>query len=335
MRRNISRKVLLSRGLRAGLTILAMVAVLTLLPASGAAQSDADAAANRELTRYLLVAAAGGGGEARSVDLLPARLPPDLPLAPSVPPGVRLIGSTSLYTRMRTLAWDVIYDAPATAAEIGDFYADALPRIGWNPPPSEDRPARGFYPAVMGVAQRGIFCGNGASLLVSTGPTTAGTLFVRLRVDAAGSLCSTSLAAMATAGGPSAANILPGLTPPAGVLLRLTSGSFTADRAATAATAATPLPAAALEAHYAGQLAAAGWTRTDGAATGPLAWSTWAVPGPGDFRGFLSALEVSDEDRRDLVVQISAPSVRVSGAASGGNPPPAPTVRPTPLPPIP
>lgn len=283
---------------------VALAAIVALLPASGAAQSD-DAAA-RELTRYLLVAASGGGGEPRSVDLLPARLPGDLPLALPTPPNGRIVGSAILYTRMRTVAWDIVYDAPATVSEINDFYADALPRLGWHPPLSEDRPARGFYPASTGVAQRGIFCGSGASLLVNTAPTAANTLLVRVRVEAPGSLC-TPLAAAQTSG-PSAADALPGLSAPPGVPLRLTSGGFTADRAATTATAVTALSAADLEAHYARLLEAAGWTRTDGANTGPLVWSAWVVPGVGDFRGFLSALTVSD-DRRELTVQLVAPSV--------------------------
>ena len=285
--------------------VLALASIVALLPASGAAQGDDTA--TRELTRYLLVAASGGGGEPRSVDVLPARLPGDLPLALPAPPSGRLVGSSVLYTRMRTLAWDVIYDAPGVVSDINDFYANALPRLGWNPPRSEDRPARGFYPAVMGVAQRGIFCGSGASLLVNTAPTAANTLLVRVRVEANGSLCASS--ATTQTSGPSAADALPGLAAPPGVPLRLTSGGFTADRAATTATAATTLPAAELQAHYARQLEAAGWTRTEGANTGPLVWSTWAVPGAGDFRGFLSVLEVSD-DRRELTVQLVAPSVR-------------------------
>ncbi len=296
------------------------MAITALLPASGAAQGDD--AATRELTRYLLVATSGSGGEPRSVDLLPARLPGDLPLALPAPPNGRLVGSAVLYTRMRTVAWDVIYDAPATVSETNDFYADALPRLGWNPPPSEDRPARGFYPASTGATQRGLFCGSGASLLVNTAPTTAGSLLVRVRVEASAGFCTPSLAAQ-TGGGPSAADTLPGLVAPQGVSLRLTSGGFTADRAATTATAATTLSPAALEAHYAGLLEAAGWTRTDGAASGPLAWSTWSVPGVGDFRGFLSALAVSD-DRRELTVQLVAPAVRGTNAPAPAPAPPRP-----------
>lgn len=327
------------RALRAMLALAAIITLAALPPASGVAQTDTDAAASRELTRYLLVATSGGSSEPRSVDVLPARLPGDLPLALPTPPGARLVGSAVLYTRMRTTAWDVIYDAPGTAAAVNDFYADVLPALGWDAPPSESRPARGFYPAVMGVAQRGIFCGNGASLLVNTGPTAAGSLYVRVRLDAAGSLC-TPAALTAASGGPSATDALPGLAAPSGVPLRLTSGSFTAERAATTATAATTMPAAALEAHYARQLTAAGWMRVDGAMSegfGAFAWSTWILPGAGDFRGFLSVLDAGDADRRELTVHVLSPTIRVSGGSAGGAmpapaPAPAPPSTPFPLP---
>ncbi len=303
---------------RIGSAIVALAMILLLLPASGARADATDDAASRELTRYLLAATSGGSGagEPRTVDLLPAQLPGDLPLTLPTPPGARLVGSAVVHTRNRTAAWDVMYDTPGRAAEINDFFASALPPLGWDIPRTEDRPARGFYPAVISAPKTGLFCAGGASLLVNTGPTPANTLFVRAHIEANGGLCQP--ASSAGNGQPSASDVLPGLTAPTGVLLKLTSGAFATDRAATDATAATSMSAADLEAHYARQLAGAGWVRVAGDASGPLAWSTWTVPGMGDLRGYLSVLEVSDQDRRDLHVQVEAPSVRVPSAPPAG-----------------
>jgi len=299
---------------RIGSAVIALVAILLLLPASGARADATDDAASRELTRYLLVATSGGsgGGEPRTVDLLPAQLPGDLPLTLPTPPGARLIGSAVVHTRNRTAAWDVLYDATSRAADINDFFASALPPLGWDIPLNESRPARGFYPAVMSSPKSGLFCAGGASLLVNTGPTPANTLFVRAHIEANGGLCQR--APSIGNGQPGASDVLPGLGAPGGVLLKLTGGAFATDRAATDATAATSMSAAALEAHYARQLSDAGWVRVAGDASGPIAWSTWTVPGTGDLRGYLSVLEVSDQDRRDLHVQIEAPNVRVPSA---------------------
>lgn len=287
-----------------------MLMMLLSIPASPTRAQTGDDAALRELTRYLLVATSNGvGNEARTVDLLPAQLPTDLPLALPTPPGARLVGSAVVHTRVRSASWDVIYDAPASATNLNDFYATTLPPLGWDAPISESRPARGFYPSVMGTPQRGLFCANGASLLVNTGPTAAGTLFVRAHVEANGGLCQ-RVSPVAT-GQPSAADALPGLAAPGGVLLKLTGATFTADRVSTDATAATSMSAADIEASYARQLIDAGWTRVAGNASGPVAWSTWTVPGPGDLRGYLSVLEISDQDRRDLHVQVAVPAVRV------------------------
>jgi len=289
--------------------------MLLLIPASTTRAQTGDDAALRELTRYLLVATSNGAGnEARTVDLLPAQLPTDLPLALPTPPGARLVGSAVVHTRVRSASWDVIYDAPASATNLNDFYATALPPLGWDVSVSENRPARGFSPAVMGTPLRGLFCANGASLLVNTGPTAAGTLFVRVHLEANGGLCSQRVLPVASGQLGVAADALPGLAAPGGVLLRPAGGSFSADRATSDAIAATSMSAADIEASYARQLIDAGWTRVAGNASGPVAWSTWTVPGPGDLRGYLSVLEVSDQDRRDLHVQVAVPTVRVPTA---------------------
>jgi hypothetical protein len=61
-----------------------------------------------------------------------------------------------------------------------------------------------------------------------------------------------------------------------------------------------------LEAHFASQLEKAGWKKRDGGATGPLAWSSWALPGKGEWYGYLFVVEAPGENRRSLWVRIES-----------------------------
>jgi hypothetical protein len=98
-------------------------------------------------------------------------------------------------------------------------------------------------------------------------------------------------------------NKLPALRAPDGVLLRGgMGGSGGNDRQTSEAGATTKLSASDLEAQFAQQLAAAGWTKLAHGADGPVAWSTWKVPGDGEWRGLLLVNETSG-DRRSLLVR--------------------------------
>ena len=49
------------------------------------------------------------------------------------------------------------------------------------------------------------------------------------------------------------------------------------------------------------QLVAAGWSRIAGTTSGPIALSTWKLPGDGDWRGLLLVNELAGETRSLLV----------------------------------
>lgn len=70
-----------------------------------------------------------------------------------------------------------------------------------------------------------------------------------------------------------------------------------------------------IEAHYAQQLAAAGWVRLSGGAQGPLVWSMWAVPANGDLEqilgddnltGFMYVIEYPRSDLRSVHMQVTS-----------------------------
>jgi hypothetical protein len=77
------------------------------------------------------------------------------------------------------------------------------------------------------------------------------------------------------------------------------------DRQTSEASATTKLGASDLESQFALQLAAAGWTKVARSADGPVAWSTWKLPGDSDWRGLLLVNETGS-DRRSLMVRAEA-----------------------------
>ena len=92
------------------------------------------------------------------------------------------------------------------------------------------------------------------------------------------------------------------------------------DGLARIAHAVTALPAAALEAHLAPQLAAVGWQRLAAGAAGPLAWSTWALPAPGDRRAEVVVVETPGQPHRTVLVQAAAATAPLGALAAAPTP---------------
>jgi hypothetical protein len=67
--------------------------------------------------------------------------------------------------------------------------------------------------------------------------------------------------------------------------------------------ALAPMPPAQLEDYFAAQLAAAGWHRRDGSASDLLAWSTWPVPGEGQWHATLPIRALPAESRYSLLLR--------------------------------
>jgi hypothetical protein len=76
----------------------------------------------------------------------------------------------------------------------------------------------------------------------------------------------------------------------------------------------TPKAVSELEAHFAGQLEKAGWKKRAGGTAGPLAWSSWMVPGKGSvWFGYLFVVEAPGENRRSLWVRVESVRDRPGG----------------------
>ena len=317
-----------------GIVVMLVVAVTAIIASSEVPLRSAaavptpadDAGAVRELAQRLLTPASPGpDGQMATVALLPGQLPGDLPLALPPPPNGRLVGSAVHQSGTRSVSWEVVFDAPGAASDVQAFYHQQLPGLGWAAAPVNPGPTRGGFQPTTGINH--LYCqkATGPWLSVSAVATPTVPTDVRVRVDA-----STPGPCANQPGGASpqlpGAERLPALTAPADVQIQMNGGGGGPNRFTSDATALTAQSVSALEAHFAQQLQAAGWTRVAGNTTGPVAWSTWTAPGNGGYQGFLYALDAPGQNRKELHVQVASASASFGGGPYAPTAPMAPAV---------
>lgn len=307
----------LARLVSAGL----LVAVALVAVASGGAPARAampaasadDAAQLRDLAQRLLAGPPGTRADSATpmtVELLTGQLPASPALDLPTPAGARLVGSAVRRLDGKVNGVDVVLDVPGKTGDVFAFYRDGLTGRGWTLS-TRGAPASGFLASTPYYT--GTFCrAPGAGWLqLNIGPRANGPNDVRLHFD------SFTIGPCASGDGASAARPagearLPALAAPLGATILVQSSSGNATRWSSSATATTAAGLADLEAGYARQLQAAGWTRAAGRVDGPLAWSSWAVAGPGGWQGYFYALRTGDQ-RYDLFVQVEAPAAQPAG----------------------
>ncbi len=260
-----------------------------------------------------------------TVRLLPGHVPADLPLDLPLPPGARLIGSVVREQPVRPgepgpfgPGTTVVLDAPGDREALLAFYTETLQRQGWMPAPL-GRPfgGGGFEASVPGGGLS--YCGgpDGPWLTVNVVPRAAGVAGVWLAVSDTGGPCTVPRPVSPAPMTMRAAELLPRLTAPPGVVLQGgTGGGGGPNRWNSEATAQTSHGVAELEAHFAAQMAAAGWTRQAGAADEQLAWSSWARPEEGDWQALLLVAAWPTSDRRWLSVRVESPSLAAMDPSS-------------------
>lgn len=312
------------------LTAIMLLAIVLASPAeagyrvAAATPPTADDTLLRELAERLLTQPGGPPGlPIPTPQLLPGAQPDDLPLALPTPPGGRLIGSVARRADGKLFAAEIVFDAPGKPADVTTFYEDALRQQSWTPTTlGSSGPQFGFQ--ASNAANFRYFCApqgvQGYVNLQAIGPAD-GPNDLRLRLDLTNpGPCGQRPGEQPRPALPPGAERLPVLSPPEGVQVAPSGGGGGGNRFTSNAYATTELSVAALHDAYAKQLADAGWTRVAAGADGPLAWSTWRIPGAGDFAGFFYVLQGSGEDQRELYIQATAPNP----TGGGGMPRPMP-----------
>jgi hypothetical protein len=288
------------------------------LSSVASAETADDAAQLRELAERLLTYPGGTpGGQARTVELLPGRAPGDSALDIPTPDGSRVVGSAVHRAGDKTTRLDEVLDIPGSTQDIFAFYQGVLKKRGWNT--GSENQQGGFQPSTSSFTR--FFCPEQGDswLTLSISPRDDAPNDVRIHLDLTNSgPCDLSSHGAPGVAGPG--DKIPALYAPDGVQMQPTGGSGGGGpyaRSASSAVAETDKSPADVEAAFAQQLEAAGWKRVAGASEGPLAWSTWTMPGDSGDQGFLYALQATGKNRLNLYVQVESGSESSSGPSGG------------------
>jgi hypothetical protein len=299
-------------GRAAGVVLVAAVVAIAparMRPEATLARAQSDDAALRELAERLLgPTLLGPGGQRQVARLLPGRLPDALAANLVFPPGSRIVGSVERLVGDDPVGATAVAEAAGTAASLLAFYETELVARGWVSSPffaGPGNPPGGLQPTLLPVG-RGYCRGpRGPSLSVTVLPSASGPSDIRLSLETLFPFgCETF------GRGPLVGELLPPLyTPPDVELLPSNPPQpITGGKPALASSdgiAVTPMPPSTLEGYIGEQLASAGWRLLDRGADGPVAWSRWAVPGEGDWRGFLFVVEGPGADQRTIHIQVT------------------------------
>jgi hypothetical protein len=263
----------------------------------------------RELAGRLL--AHPGPEGPTTADLFLAELPPDSPEDLIVPGDLDLFGSLARRRDGQITGIEVILDGTKPVSDFLLAYERDLESHGWRRWEQPHRRPGGFDggfqmgPTAVLVNENAV-----SALWIAARKLEDGRTEVGLRYDR-----ENAANMMGTMPGPEPPewDMLPELRPPRGVRLQPQGahgggGSWTSE-----ARAQTEMPIPELEAHFAKQLAAAGWTRIAGRADDMTGWSSWEVPKPGYLRGFLLILSPVP-GWRSLSVRVES----FPGAKTGG-----------------
>jgi hypothetical protein len=242
--------------------------------------------------------------------LYPGELPPDPKIDLPRPAGARLIGSAVRMRNGAPASVDAVLDVPASTADVAGLFERELTKLGWATAPNRGQPSGGgFQPSGMQMSR--MYCKGEQPpwYNISVFQLPSAPFDVRAHIDLVNPSasfgasyvgpCSTQQPQMQMGG----LTKLPTLRAPDGVVLRGgMGGSGGNDRQTSDAGATSKLSVGDIESAFETQLVAAGWTRLARNADGPVAWSTWKLPGEGDWRGLLLINETG-ADKRSLTIR--------------------------------
>jgi hypothetical protein len=231
---------------------------------------------------------------------LPAALAGEVPL----PSGARLVGSIVFGHRGLLASLQVVLDATGDPTEVVNAFERELRERGWDP--FEGLPELmhgGFRPAPAGEVRMLRRDGQGPVLRVSAWAMDSALTDLRMWLDWQMPRQSEERGRHHLTEMPDL-TLMPRLHSPEGVALETQGSGGGAGRWYSEARVDTALTVADLEAHFASQLVEAGWTRISGRADDVIAWSSWHLPGEGEWRGLLIVLAAFRANERSLTLRI-------------------------------
>jgi len=267
----------------------------------------------RELAGRLLVHPGPGGPT--TAELFLAELPPDAPPDLILPKDLELFGSLARRTGGQISGVEVILGGTKPVSEFLLAYERDLDSHGWRRFEQFPRHPGGFEsgfqmgPSAVFVNEKAV-----SALWIAARRIEGGRTEVGLRYDRENA--ANMINNMSGPGPePPGWDMLPELRSPPGVNVQAQGSSGGGGRWTSEAKAQTEMPVPGMESYFAKQLAAAGWSRIAGTADDMTGWSSWDVPNPGNWRGFL--LVVSPfPGWRSMLVRVET----IAGGGGGGWP---------------
>jgi hypothetical protein len=244
------------------------------------------------------------------LQLFPAALPPDPKIDLPQPAGARLVGSSLRLRNGAPASLDAVLDVPASTTDVAGLFESELTKLGWSPAPNRGQPSGGgFMPSGMTMSRMYCKGANPPWYSVNVFQLPPAPFDVRVHIDFVNPMKDAGSSYVGPCSAPQqmqmggGLNKLPALRAPDGVVLRGgMSGGGGNDRQSSDASATSKLSVADIASAFEQQLIAGGWTRLARNADGPVAWSTWKLPGDGDWRGLLIVNETG-VDKRSLSVR--------------------------------
>jgi hypothetical protein len=225
-----------------------------------------------------------------TAELFLAELPPDVPADLTLPRDLDLFGSLARRRDGQITGVEVMLDGTKPVSDFLDAYERDLKSHGWRRFEQFRHPHGGFESG-WHMGPTDVFVNEAAvsALWIAARMVEGSGIEVGLRYDRENA--ANMMNNMAGPGPePPGWDMLPELRPPPGVKLQPLGGGGGGGRWTSEARAQTEMPVPELEAHFAKQLAAAGWRRIAGTADDTVGWSSWEVPKPGNWQGFLLVL---------------------------------------------
>jgi hypothetical protein len=234
------------------------------------------------------------------VELFARRLPELVAADIPVLPDWRVLGS-ALYSRTgRPTLVETVIDAPNSFAELVGPFQHALALTGWTVLEPTGPMHGGFVSADLGEGRAFRRDGRGPVLSIRGVSRDGMATDVRLRLDWEAARYLSQTPHMQ----PDGAERLPPLSAPAGVRLRGQHGGGGSGHWTSESTVETDRSVGEIEAHFAEQLVRAGWGRVGGSTDDIVGWSSWTLPGDGNWHGLLLVLAAFRPGERSLTLRV-------------------------------
>jgi hypothetical protein len=233
---------------------------------------------------------------ALNVRQLPDSIAADIP----IPSDWRVVGSALYAQRGRPTRMEAVIDAPNSFADLVGPFQKALGASGWTVLDSSGPMHGGFVSSDLGESRRFRRGEQGPVLSIRWVTREGVQTDLRLRLD----WDARRYLSRARHMRPDGAERLPSLSAPADARLRGQHGGGGSGHWTSESTIETDWPVGKTETHFAGQLARAGWKRLGGSVDDTVGWSSWQLPGDGNWQGLLLVLAAFRQGEQSLTLRV-------------------------------